>query len=161
MGKLGYSTPSEETAPPPVYVADTPNVTVAFSNLNLTPSGLSPTGDECIAHLKLLEAFHQLREDVATKDGLFDIWDSFVPAAGSERDQMKVLLRIREKRWAIYVAKAVSRFETWWQTVIQPSAIMLRQVDIENGLVQNRDPGQEEHTLRFTEDDLPPIGEFM
>lgn len=161
MEKYRYPTPPKEPAPPPAYVADTPNLTAAFSNLNLSDSAQKPTRDACIAHLKLLEAFHQLREDVATKDGLFGIWDSFVPAAESERDRMKVLLKIREKRWAIYVAKAASRFETWWQTSIQPRATMLQQRDVENPFTQNLDPAQTEDTLRFTKDNLPPIGEVL
>lgn len=160
MEKYSYPTPPEEAVPPPVYVADAPSLTAAFANLDLNTTAQKPTKDQCIAHLKLLEAFHQLREDIATTDGLFDIWDSFVPDGESTEGRTKVLLRIREKRWAVYVAKAASRFETWWQTSIQPGATMLQQQDIENGSSQNVDPLGGNHTLQFTKDNLPPIGEF-
>ena len=67
-------------SPPPAYIANTSgetnanpqNLTAAFSNLKLDDS-IIPNPDQCIAHLKLLEAFHQLREDTALHDGLFNI----------------------------------------------------------------------------------------
>ena len=135
-------------------------ITAAFSNLDLGPASSEPTEDRCIAHLKLLEAFHQLREDIATTDGLFELYDDFVPEYLSQKNKAAVLLKIREKRWAVYVAKAAIRFETWWETLIQPGSKMLRGIDIEDGSWQRDDEAQEEEVIPFTPDNLPPLGEL-
>ncbi len=58
---------------------------------------------------------------------------------------------IREKRWAIYVAKATKRFERWWQVSVEPGAEMLNQSTMatEQGLDTNR------HPLFFSKKTLP------
>ncbi len=154
--KHHFSTPP--TSAPPVYTPHLPDITAAFSNLDLTTIGSKPTKDQCIAHLKLLEAFHQLREDTATRNGLFGIWDSFVPAIGSDREQAEVLLKIREKRWAVYVAKAASRFEKWWQTSIQPGSLMVQQTDLTKSDSKIADAAYGDDHWNFTKDNLPPLG---
>ncbi len=114
--------------------------TAAFSNLNLTASHVPspPSPDKCIAHLKLLESFHQLREQVALTDGLFGIKDGFVPSDLSEAKRAELLTKMREKRWAVYVAKAAKRFEKWWETCVQPEAQPTRQKEIP--VFSNTDP---------------------
>lgn len=155
-----YPSPPEET-PPPAYDASSSNLTAALSSLDLNSARIEPTKDRCIAHLKLLEAFHQLREEIATTDGLFGIKDSFVPVNLSQQEQAAVLLKIREKRWAVYVAKAASRFETWWEKSIQPGSRMLRQADIGTGVLSGDDAGRGDEVLPFTPDNLPPLGELL
>lgn len=39
---------------------------------------LAPVAETCIAHLRLLHAFHSLKEDIGYSDGLFGLWDSAV-----------------------------------------------------------------------------------
>ena len=143
---------SEKSPPPPPYQFNPPDITAAFSNLKLEETD-KPTPDHCIAHLKLLEAFHQLRCDVATNDGLFGIQDDFVPKGLSEQQHAETLLKIREKRWAIYVAKAAKRFEKWWQVSIEPDVEMVQQRALEKGRFdKNRNP------LYFNKQTLPPLG---
>ena len=155
--KIPHPSPPEES-PPPTYDAGPSNLSAAFAYLDLSAVGTYPTKDRCVVHLKLLEAFHQLREDIATTDGLWGIKDSFVPPNRSDREQAAALLRIREKRWAVYVAKAASRFETWWEKSIQPGSRMLRQGEIEHGEGPRATaaPGE---VLPFSPDNLPPLGE--
>jgi hypothetical protein len=86
------------------------------------------TPDQCIAHLKLLEAFNQLREDVGNTDHLFGIESP--PSTGKVEKSEKTPLvhgvdlnalaqvRVREKRWAVFVARAVDRFEQWWDACV-------------------------------------------
>jgi hypothetical protein len=114
--------PSKEA--PPTYTATDPldasagpsldELSAAFSNLTLPVDLLGfPTADQCLAHLKLLNSFHTLREDVEYTDGLFGIWDARCEVLeGKERDQ--ALAKTREKRWALFIARAVERFEVWW-----------------------------------------------
>lgn len=144
--------------PPPSYEnAELPDVTAAFSNLNLSEASTKPTPSQCLAHLKLLEAFHQLREDVATTDGLYGIRDDFVPSDVTKEQRVDILAKIREKRWAIYVTNASLRFERWWKTCI-PSTQMLVQKDFDNpgfaGITTRGEP------LPFTKDNLPPLGKL-
>lgn len=156
--KNGLPTPPNES-PPPSYAANdgsnVPDITAAFSKLSLQASS-KPTVDQCIAHLKLLEAFHHLREDVALNDGLFGLQDAFVPSTGDERQRAGLLTKIREKRWAVYVAKAAKRFETWWEKVIEPDAPKLEQKNIP--FVFGQDP-QAGLALNIDRDHLPPLGE--
>ena len=112
------------------------DLSAAFSNLRLhSQSGAQDVSVHlCLAHLKFLHTLHALKEDVGYTDGLWGLWDS---RAGAEADavfdeikktgmmpdskevdkEMLALSKIREKRWAIYVARAVDRYETWWKSL--------------------------------------------
>lgn len=149
--KADSKTPGDS---PPSYGAETPDITAAFSNLSLdTPQG-KPTVDECIAHLKLLEAFSQLREDIGTTDALYGIQDDFASCLRAER-RTESLARMREKRWAVFVTRAVDRFAVYWQNCIEPDARMLRQTDVDSSLFGD---GFGSSALKFDVDNLPPLG---
>ena len=160
--KHGLPTPPNDSPPPPAYPRDdahlhVPDITAAFSNLNLK-SYAKPTPDVCIAHLKLLEAFHQLREDVAFEDGRFGIRDSFADAAKTDQERAELLAKIREKRWQVYVTKASKRFEHWWTACVEPNDEanrLLGQSQIPAVFRQSPDIGEK---LRWTKDQLPPLG---
>jgi hypothetical protein len=123
-----------QQAPPPSYAASNPipepavdDISASFGNLHIdvVPRNF-PDGNLAMAHLKLLEAFFLLKEDIGYTDGVFDLWDSRAPegenpagddkAAANTRNE--ALSKIREKRWALYIARAVDRFETWWMEVL-------------------------------------------
>ena len=150
--------------PPPAYVQDdtnfhVPDITAAFAKLNLAPSA-KPTPDLCIAHLKLLEAFHQLRQDVASEDGLFGINDAFADAAHSDEERAKLLAKICEKRWQVYVTKASKRFERWWIACVEPNEErnrLLGQSKIPSVFQRSPDLGER---LEWSKDDLPPLGQY-
>jgi hypothetical protein len=119
--------------------ADEPavNLTAAFENLKLSNAPGFPDVDRCFAHLKLLAAFQSLKEDVGYTDGLWNIWDNRadgdeikvpngppadipMPPPGEQKiddQKLRKLSQIREKRWALFVARAVDRYEAWWNTV--------------------------------------------
>lgn len=149
--KHNLATP-ENALPPPAYNIDPPDITAAFSSLKLEDSD-KPTPDQCIAHLKLLEAFHQLREDVATNDGVFDLRDDFVPEGLDQQQRAETLLKIREKRWAIYVSKAAKRFEKWWQVSVEPGVEMLSQK-----AMAEEHFDRDRHPLFLSKETLPPLG---
>ena len=148
-------TPLEGESPPPSYSAHPPELTAAFSELSLGRGTAKPTRDQCIAHLKLLECFHELRQTIATDDGLFGIRDDIVEQVLAPKDKAELLLKIREKRWAIYVAKAAKRFEAWWQHAVEVSSEMQSLHDLP------RVPASIKSALPFNEieNHLPPIGE--
>ena len=151
-------TASSRDASPPSYGVPPPDITAAFSNLKLDDeSSPRPTVEQCIAHLKLLEAFHQLREDIGARDGLFEIWDDFVPPELTEaRQRTEILARIREKRWAIYVTRAVARFHIYWEKCLLPAARPLRMADI--GDPSYGESVRKSTPMQFTRDNLPPLG---
>ncbi|RFU74450.1 hypothetical protein TARUN_7775, partial [Trichoderma arundinaceum] len=113
------------------------DVTASFANLSLsaTPPTGGPNVDTCLAHLKLLHAIHSLKEDVGYTDGLWGIWDSRaqwdteilhgealppgvqLDKLGQDEKVKLALSRLREKRWAIFLARAVDRYEAWWNAV--------------------------------------------
>ena len=108
--------------PPPTY-KETAGFTVQKS---VDENGL-PTVEATLAHLGLLEALYALKDEVAYTDGLFDIWDCRAhgteeSAAASQdiaRKRLESLAAIREKRWTLYVARAVRRYEFWWTDVLK------------------------------------------
>lgn len=90
-----------------------------FSSLNLTDEPLhmlTPGPDTCLAHLRLLYAFRRLREEVGYRDGLWGIADPGEDPKAPEVP-LETLSKLREKRWAIYLARAVDRYEAWWKTL--------------------------------------------
>lgn len=112
--------------PPPSYAVHDPNITLqnsqdlnaAFTSLRLTAQPLPfPESDHCLAHLKLLAAFNALKRDVGHTDGLFDIEDRKVEKVENKRAALDTL---KEKRWSLYIARAVERFEAWWLKVLVP-----------------------------------------
>lgn len=154
-------TPPQET-PPPVYpsqpsnlpLTPPPDITAAFANLTLEPSSF-PSPDQCLAHLKLLEAVHTLREDISNRDGVFQIWDRF---AKHQHDPPKARTAICEKRWEIYVAKAVQRFEKWWTVCVEKDAKRLEYKQIPEVFQKFEDEQNEKITSDLPFTDLPPLG---
>lgn len=131
-------------AAPPAYqaVADGPapdqdlGIEAPFTNLQIDPVPHEPEPNVCLAHLRLLFAFEALKEDVGYHDGLFNIWDSRADGRIDVRengdveehhfdqdytpeleDKKKSLSKIREKRWSLFVARAVDRYESWWNSL--------------------------------------------
>ena len=145
-------TPEE---PPPSYTVNPPDIMAAFSNLSLNKTTGKPTTDQCIAHLKLLEAFSQLREDIGNTDGLYGIRDDFVSSMAADR-KTEVLAKMREKRWCVYVTQAANRFEAYWHKCIQKDAQLIRQTDLELPYMDNL--LKKQGVLRFTRAYLPPLG---
>jgi len=119
--------PPEASAPPTYSAVDPnpaqqppqineipPDFSQQLQNLNLDPSPPKfASADLCIAHLKLLEAFHLLRSEIAGTDDIFGI--------ASHASDDSNLNQLREKRWQVYVSRAVDRFEKWWDTCIPAS----------------------------------------
>ena len=108
----------------------------------------TPNAESCLAHLKLLQAFQVLREDVSQRDNLFGIKDSFALSAGpDDQKQKEMLAKIREKRWLIYVTKAATRFEKWWDNCLLKSRSPLG-----HNMIAQMPPRE------FNVDNLPPLG---
>ena len=117
-----------------------------LSNPVLKGSFSIPTLSDCIAHLRLLEAFFLLREDISTTDDLYNIRDDFIPPTATEQQKNQLLAKIREKRWAIYVTNASLRFDRWWKTCTGSKG---------GGSKHKAAP------LNLNQHNLPPLGECI
>jgi Glycine-rich domain-containing protein-like len=162
---------SDLSSPPPYQTEElsAKELTASLRKLDLCPRNTPiatslPSNDECIAHLKFLGALAILREDVSESDGLFGIRDIEADVFGNEKG--KALARIREKRWGVYVARAVDRFETWFNrlpksTVGSGPGGSLRMSDIvQDSHVETLvNPGHKK--LAWRADSMPPLDVLM
>ncbi|RGP81218.1 hypothetical protein FLONG3_600, partial [Fusarium longipes] len=117
-----------------------------FTDLQIDPAPHDPEPNICLAHLRLLFAFESLKEDIGYSDGLFGIWDSRADgtiivgengdleelpfdrnSTPDLEDKKQSLSKLREKRWSLFVARAVDRYEAWWNTL--PQELPLLTVD--------------------------------
>ncbi|OHW90767.1 alpha-ketoglutarate-dependent sulfonate dioxygenase [Colletotrichum incanum] len=120
------------------------DLSAALGTLNLDPSPPGtdprddPNEDTCLAHLRLLTAFNRLKNETGYRDGLWEIWDSrarvsnaslatsssnskaaaVVADGGAGGLNTDVLVKLREKRWAVYVSRAVDRYAAWWRSFV-------------------------------------------
>ncbi|KIH87285.1 alpha-ketoglutarate-dependent sulfonate dioxygenase [Sporothrix brasiliensis 5110] len=141
-----------------------------------------PTADEALAHLQFLAAVHALKEEVGYTDGIFGLHDALAAAPDSvvqiplhlpdgqaapqtREDLYRARLsKVREKRWALYVARAVDRYEAWWLQVTRDNT-RLREADMTvplhpaySGFVNVDLP---KGTLAWTADNLLPLDVWM
>ncbi|KAK2000681.1 hypothetical protein LX36DRAFT_602640 [Colletotrichum falcatum] len=154
---------------------DIANITAAFSSLRLGTQR-DPDVDSCLAHLKLLYAIQTLKDEVGYTNGLWDLWDIRAgPLPGSETEEKggssnikdsedrtkRVLAMLREKRWAVYLARAVDRYETWWKTLSEERLreAEMRSVDKSPEKYVRFPDGSDDYP--WSVDNLPPLDVFM
>ncbi|KAI5201490.1 hypothetical protein E4T42_02282 [Aureobasidium subglaciale] len=122
--------------PPPTYkeakedewnAKNPPHIVNGFAELDLGSDGPDvPQPRDCEAHLKLLECFYRLKQRIARTEGLFGIsinivkdLDEVVPQAKTqvENKNNEISTLLAEKRWQVYVSRAVQRFSAWRNTI--------------------------------------------
>lgn len=156
------------SADPPSYApVSSPNgafdneLNAAFSSLNVSniPPAF-PEADQCLAHLKLLSTFHALKEDIGYTDGIFGLWDAKCEMA-KNRDES--LAKMREKRWALYIARSVERFEDWWVKVLcnMEPCKRLEGKEMVEGVATFTEFTKRGRVKQWTQDMLPPIGKGL
>ena len=120
-----------------------------------TPAGIpTVTSDQCVAHLKLLASLADLRDFISANDGLFGISDS--EASQFPGSEAEARARIREKRWAVYTARAVDRYTKWWFTGLPMSRPHVRVTDME--LYEYETIMDCKTQILWSSDNLPPLG---
>lgn len=167
------SSQEQSTMDPPPYAAEDPrasqNAQSSSSEARLWSLSLGQlqtanlTVDECIAHLKLLSTFSELRATISASEGLFGLYESpFMNCDAPENERRNAAAQVREKRWAVYVARAASRFETWFLNSLvdgpgqSQGIVTIRDVE-ENPEYENFPKWS--NRIRWTVDLLPPLGE--
>ncbi|KAI8193166.1 hypothetical protein KHU50_012681 [Colletotrichum sp. SAR 10_65] len=132
---------------PPAYTSSPPSsLTEPLENLSIShfPTAV-PTEAHCLAHLRLLYAFNRLKTETGYRNGLWNIFDSRAGSQTSAHDSKKaaisdpaepsidILVKLREKRWAVYVARAVSRYEAWWSSFVPDMLLEKDMLDPDEG----------------------------
>ncbi|KAJ6442492.1 dihydrodipicolinate synthetase [Purpureocillium lavendulum] len=173
---------------PPAYNAANPaggaapddvDLAASFATLSLGDEPADPDTDTCLAHLKFLHAIQSMKEDVGYTDGLWGIWDSRAENpledlfsgddAGADGDKPRptgddrvkaALSRIREKRWALFVARAVDRYEAWWHALPKEAMLTEQDMEQENNPRYSRLPSTGTF-LAWKEHMLPPLDVLM
>lgn len=121
-----------------------------------SPNSTTVTRDQCVVHLKFLAALADLRDSVAGNEGLFGLHEP--PLSEFPEHVEEVRARVREKRWAVYTARAVDRYTKWWETCIPSNRPCPRLNDLENQSYDRITEGN--HQLSWSKDSLPPLGEY-
>lgn len=105
-----------EDKPPPYKDTRPPTYDDAVSSLSALQY---PTSDEIVIHLRLLHIFDRVKSDIQTRDGLYGIYNdcSVSRAARTKAQRAAIQSMIARKRWDLYVARAIDRFELWWKGV--------------------------------------------
>lgn len=139
-----------------------------FSRLDLESSdSLScPATSTCLIHLKLLYAIEIHKNKIGHQDGLWGIWDKL--GINSTGDGLNsghgngASSKRREKRWAIYVARAVDRYEAWWKSFVPD---MITELDIlgtgTNEATKYEDLTMSSDAIEWNAEMIPPIGESL
>ncbi|RAK80547.1 uncharacterized protein BO72DRAFT_370858 [Aspergillus fijiensis CBS 313.89] len=118
------------------------------------------TSDQCAAHLKLLAALADLRDNVANTRGIFGIQDPdpelFQP---DSKEANEAWARVKEKRWAVYTTRAVDRYAAWWTLCApasraQPKLSTLKSTSYEK-ITTSDEP------MKWSQDDMPPLDVLM
>lgn len=127
-----------------------------------------PSPEDGTAHLKLLECFYRLKQKIASTDGLFDISsdilgniDQNTPRKDAHNDKINMMLTLlAEKRWQVYVSRAVDRFSRW-RFSLEPNTdyyTLHQAVTSEGAVLADRVKPENANPLSFDAANLPPIG---
>jgi hypothetical protein len=127
--------------------------------------GPMPTAPTLVAHLRLLHAFEALKSSIGYRNGLWSIYDSRARkprADGTLVEEMSVLVKLREKRWAVYLGRAVDRYVAWWESFV-PERLL------ESDMLKSHKEGEPNEKygtfmqgdgIAWTAEMLPPLGRF-
>ena len=160
-----YSISDDAAGPPPNFQGDA-GLSARTQNLSLgsiDPTAPRPTRDQVAAHLKFIHAVHTLRLSISAQDGLFNLNDRDVrdAKAAGQADELQKLLN--EKRWAVYVARAVERFTAWFNVLkgrIGTRGATMADFEVPGRLDEWVVNGTPEGVVR-TVNQLPPIGTYF
>lgn len=163
--KFDSGTPPLSEAPPTYEeqaAADDEQFFVDIPPLHFNDVGSAATEtvdkDRCILHLKLLAALADLRATISSIDGLFGIHDSQADKFADEATKCNALIRIREKRWAVYTARAADRYQDWWLKSVPSSGEPITWSYAKSGHYASitRAP-----PITWTAKQLPPLGKLI
>lgn len=157
----------EEASRPEQHAQHTSQI--ANDTVQLSPDLPSP-GD-CVAHLKLLESFYRLRQNIASTNGLFGIssdiaddLDQKAPVTDTHKDKNnEIITLLAEKRWQVYVSRAAERFSRW-RFSLEPNAdyyTLAKAISSKGEILAERVNSETAKPFSFDAENLPPIDVLM
>lgn len=111
------------------------------------PLVVSP--ERFLCHHRLLMSFNRLRWQICTQQGLFRVEHSKDLFVGMNKEQQRS--KMPEKRWSIYLARAIHRFRIWWQMYVPSSSNA-------GGAPAEKRGVERTETMEWREDTMPPLG---
>jgi hypothetical protein len=122
-----------------------------------------PSPGDCVAHLKLLECFYRLKQQIASTNGLFgiscDVVEDLDQKTPNEKNN-EVLISLAEKRWEVYVTRAAERFSRWRYS-LEPDAdhyTLAQAISTRGEVMADRTDPEKARPFSFDAYNLPPIG---
>jgi hypothetical protein len=129
---------------------------VKYSNTEVS-SVQTATPRECIDHLRFLSALAELQHCIRTKDGLFGI--NHPGRLFTMLDDPVIKARVEEKRWQVYVSRAVDRFKEWWVSLPkyekQPTVMSLKRFAMDPLTLDDN------LNIGLNKSELPPLGKLI
>ncbi|PYH73730.1 uncharacterized protein BO88DRAFT_484618 [Aspergillus vadensis CBS 113365] len=108
----------------------------------------------CYQHQILLRCFLNLKNTVTKATGLFKTEYNY--EIKSEVDPIARQSMVEERRWSIYISRAVYRFSVWWAQLPADSEVSSREASIVSEKPCARHSG-----WAWTGDELPPLDVLM
>ncbi|EED11448.1 conserved hypothetical protein [Talaromyces stipitatus ATCC 10500] len=135
--------------------SDKTALVIHMNKENESMNAITPT--ECIDHLKFLAAVAELQRSIRSSDGLFGINE--IGELADMLNDADIRARMEEKRWQVYVSRAVDRFREWWVSLPkykkQPTVMSLKRYEM-NPLTLDDNIG-----ISLSEPELPPLDILM
>jgi len=161
---------------PPAYTETVPDTSaqdelaarLTSLTMNLTETAAPiPATSALVAHLRLLHAFDTLKASIGYRNGLWSIYDSRARKPGADgrvSEDSSVLAKLREKRWAVYLGRAVDRYVAWWESFVPERLLESDMLKPERG---GAEPSEkygkfmQGDGIVWTAEILPPLGELL
>ncbi|EAW16709.1 uncharacterized protein NFIA_060650 [Aspergillus fischeri NRRL 181] len=111
------------------------------------------SAQECRQHKQLLRCFWSLKQTVSKVEGLFKA--EYVHEIKTESDPIARHSMVEERRWSIYVSRAIHRFSVWWAHLpaLGPPGLESSQV--------SEKPYRQHGGWAWTRDQMPPLDVLM
>ncbi|KAH0373092.1 hypothetical protein KCU65_g761, partial [Aureobasidium melanogenum] len=166
------SNPAKDSSPPPPTYEEAEKQQYNVEQASDAVDPDLPSTEDTIAHLKLLECFYRLKQKIASTDGTFGISSDIIsescqttpPKDGPHNNKTsEILTLLAEKRWQVYVSRAVDRFSQWRYT-LEPDTDYYTFKHAWSGLgreLTERVNPEKVKPLAFDETNLPPIDVLM
>lgn len=105
----------------------------------------------CYQHQLLLRCFLDLKRTISKMTGLYK--KEYDYDIKSEVDPIARQATLEERRWSIYISRAVHRFSVWW-------AQLPADLEMESSKISEK-PCAHHSGWAWTGDELPPLGRHL
>ncbi|PKX94829.1 uncharacterized protein P174DRAFT_418807 [Aspergillus novofumigatus IBT 16806] len=111
------------------------------------------SAQKCGQHKQLLRCFLNLKQTISKTKGLFKA--EYVHEMKTELDPVARQSMVEERRWSIYVSRAIHRFSVWWTHLQALSPLGLGSSQL------SEKPYGQHGGWAWTRDEMPPLDVLM